>query len=513
MRATGPQGRQVRLRTALQLSAGLLLLAAGFVVIARNSIPDREQTIRSGGCTLSVHTFEPRNLPAKGSVFLVHGLAASEKIMDYYTRGFVDMDLRVIVPDLPGHGGSPGPFSPLRAETCSEALLAGMMARAELDPARTILAGHSLGGAIALRIAARRSVAGVIAVSPAPMLSATGISPEMLLYGPPERLPSNSLILNGGLEPGSTRRAIALLVPPSADPTIAYRLVPGATHASLLLDAHALHFALDWAARTLNLSNAAKPNRISNLGFLAGLLGLLLLVGPLLGAIPRATAQSSEVDSSPPIPLWRILLEAGGASSLAVGLLRLGVPFQFLGLYNGNYFASFLFLVGVILLLLHARRVRPLLRQHHTLLLAAVGLALGLFVSVLFSAWLRFTITTVFFGWERLWRLPLLVIALFPCCAAEEVLLLAPGRTSRLRRLAQALAFRFVAWLAVAAAFFFLHSGQVLVVLMVPYFAVFSFLNRLGMDLFRAESRSAAGTALFGAILSGVFCLLVFPLT
>ena len=98
---------------------------------------------------------------------LLHGLAANRKIMSYLAEGFALQGLRVFVPDLPGHGRTEGPFSAARSKECSENLLHELRSRGLAPKERTILAGHSMGGAIAIRVAARVPVAGVIAISPA----------------------------------------------------------------------------------------------------------------------------------------------------------------------------------------------------------------------------------------------------------------------------------------------------------------------------------------------------------
>src|SRR5262249_28597160 len=62
-------------------------------------------------------------------------------------------------------------------------------------------------------------------------------------------------------------------------------------------------------------------------------------------------------------------------------------------------------------------------------------------------------------------------------------------------------------------AIFHLHSGEVLLALLAPYFALFCVLQRRGMDIVRSCTGSAAAAALFGAILFGGVCLVIFPIT
>ena len=59
----------------------------------------------------------------------------------------------------------------------------------------------------------------------------------------------------------------------------------------------------------------------------------------------------------------------------------------------------------------------------------------------------------------------------------------------------------------------FLHSGQILVVLLALYFGLFCVLQRWGMNVVREVTASATAAAVFGAILLAGFCLVVFPTT
>src|SRR5580700_7190252 len=172
-------------RQAIRAIAGVLLCGGGLLLALRT--PYREQTyiIDAGGCRMETVVVEPANGVAHGSMVLFHGISANRKIMSYLARGLAEQGLRVYVPDLPGHGRTPGPFSPARAEQCGEALVSELLTRGAISRSRMILAGHSMGGAIAIRIASRDSVLGVIAISPAPMRAAHGVTPEKLLFSDP----------------------------------------------------------------------------------------------------------------------------------------------------------------------------------------------------------------------------------------------------------------------------------------------------------------------------------------
>ncbi|HEY2445908.1 MAG TPA: alpha/beta hydrolase, partial [Rhizomicrobium sp.] len=103
-------------RKATRAAAAAVLLVVGFV-LAR-ATPYREVTVvvGAGGCRMVTDVIDQGN-DARGFVVLFHGLAANKKLMSYLARGFAAENLRVFVPDLPGHGRTPGPFSFERAET------------------------------------------------------------------------------------------------------------------------------------------------------------------------------------------------------------------------------------------------------------------------------------------------------------------------------------------------------------------------------------------------------------
>src|SRR5438132_2059484 len=196
---------------AIRAIAGVLLCATGLWLALSTAYKERVYIFNAEGCRLETTIVEKPGAAAQGSVLLFHGISANKKIMAYLARGFAEQGLRVYVPDLPGHGRTQGPFSPTRAEQCGEALLRELFSRGVTDARRTILAGHSMGGAIAERIAARVPVAGLIAISPAPMRAAYGLTAEKLLFTDPPDLPPNSLVMVGELEPESMRWSAAAL--------------------------------------------------------------------------------------------------------------------------------------------------------------------------------------------------------------------------------------------------------------------------------------------------------------
>ena len=485
--------------------------------------PSHSFRIDAGGCRLVTDIVEPAGGTPQGYVVLLHGLSANKRIMSYIAAGFASQRLRVFVPDLPGHGRTDGPFSYERSDRCSENLVRELVARGLLDPERTILAGHSLGGAIALRVAGRLPVGGVIAISPAPMRPIRGISPEMMPFHELGAPPAHSLVMSAAWEPERIRGGARDLVPAPGDGTSEYIVIPRSTHVSLLFDRTAMSDAENWAVRVLHSeSKPTLPTARGIVGFFAGFLGILLLAGPFL----RETLESKKhtaplVETVVAVRRGRAFIELAVVALGTVGLLSYWNPLRVLHLFEGDYLAGFLLVLGVVLLVLHWNTLRSLFGTgtidgqparplYFTLLAAAFA---ALLLHFLVSAWIDLTLSEAWITAARWIRFTPLFVAVLPYHLAEEFLLgpAVPGQGSR--RLFTALGLRLTAWGAIVAGIFLLHSGEVLLVLLAPYLGLFCVLERWGMNVVREVTASPAATALFGAILLAGFCLVVFPTT
>ena len=499
-------------RKTVRALAGILLLAAGFSWAFPKTYQEKTYLIPAGACRLKTTVFERKDGASQGTVVLLPGLAANKKIMAFLAGGFAEQNLRVFVPDLPGHGHSPGPFSPAQAEECGDALLSELIARGMANPARTILAGHSMGGAIALRVGARIPVAGVVAISPAPMRSAHGLLQEMLLYPDPGPMPQRFVVINGSLEPESMRGNAADLVTSRKDAIAQLMVIPGATHSTILFDRSAIRAFQDWTAKTLQLnSTPGMPTRRQLYGALAGFFGLLLLANPFLREITQTKQSREEVETGNSVPWIRMLLEFAAAAILIVVLLRFWNPLRAIRLYQGDYLASFLLLLGIALVLLQWKSLREQFSRWKAGLPGAVfG---GLILFLLFSAWLELCLYEAWLTPTKWLRFPLLFLAFLPYHIAEEISLGPSANKGAWRRFAAGLSLRAVAWGALALGVMYLHSGEILMVLLLPYFVLLHLLQRRGMDIVRHETGSAGAAAVFGAILLAGFCLVIFPVT
>ncbi|HVH70280.1 MAG TPA: alpha/beta fold hydrolase, partial [Candidatus Dormibacteraeota bacterium] len=499
-------------RTARAL-AGIVLIAAGFWLALPKIYRERTYLISLGGCRLETTIFEKKDAASEGTVVLFPGLVANKKVMAFLAEGFAEQNLRVYVPDLPGHGHSPGPFSPVHAEECAEALLSALVARGMANPNRTIVAGHSMGAAIALRVGAKIPGAGVVAISPAPLRGDHGVQREMLLYPNPGPMPQRFLVISGSHEPQSMRGNAADLLASRKDGTAQFILIPRATHASLIFDRAVVRAFQDWTAKSLGLtSTPGMPSLRQLYGTLAGFAGLLLLVNPFLREISRmkhkGAAGQEAAEERVVAGNWpRMLVEFGAAAILVVVLLRFWNLLRVIHLFEGDYLGSFLLILGAALVLMHWKPLREQSSRWKSGLLGAFfG---GLILFLLFSAWLELSFYEAWLTPAKWARFPFLFLAFLPYHLAEEIYLGASTHKSPSRRLATGLSLRAVAWAALAFGLFYLHSGEILMVLLLPYFVLLHVLQRRGMDIMRQETGSALATAVFGAILLAGFCLVI----
>jgi hypothetical protein len=72
---------------------------------------------------------------------------------------------------------------------------------------------------------------------------------------------------------------------------------------------------------------------------------------------------------------------------------------------------------------------------------------------------------------------------------------------------------RLVAGLGPLFALYVFGRGPLLALLLAPYLAAFSILQRLGSNAVQHQTSSAPAAAVFGAILAAWFAAAVFPLT
>ena len=141
-----------------------------------------------------------------------------------------------------------------------------------------------------------------------------------------------------------------------------------------------------------------------------------------------------------------------------------------------------------------------------------LGAAAGaLILHLLVTGWFDLTVTGAWLTLQRWERFPLFFAGAFVFLYALEILL-GPVTEPRKRLGIDYLAI-LLAWLVLVFGTFVLHSGQILVVLLMPYFMLFFVFMRLGARLVRQRTASATAAAVFGAILLAGFSLVLFPVS
>jgi pimeloyl-ACP methyl ester carboxylesterase len=506
--------------------AGAVCLILGAWWIRRGKLPKQEMMLTEGGCRTPATVIEPpAGVAPAGSVVMVHGLSANRRLMTYLGEDFAGHGFRAFLLDLPGHGDNSEPFTFARAQQCATVAVELLIREGRIDPKTAILLGHSMGAAIAIRMADREPLAATIAISPGP-------TPL------PQRMPANLLVFSAQYDIGLLRRQAESLQQAAGgnrfraedfaqQRAFDLRRVPHATHTSLILDRNVAHQSEMWAMQTL-FPNIAPETLALNLdlatyetynqgrrrlaGAVIGFVGLLLLF-PLAASLAAKIAAPPRAEAQAPHPSAPLVLVEGIASAFGgVLLLMLGTPMKFLQMYTGGYLVSLLFIVGALFLLLNRKDAAAsfsiTVRQK-----IAAGV-LGFAVILVFGAWLNWQMTDAWLNAPRWLRFAAILPLLWIYCYAEEVILGSVQRGKRRAwRFAIYLLLRLELWAACVVAAYTLGSGQILIVILFTFLLAFSILQRLATDALRLRTGSAPAAALFSAILASWFIAAVFPLT
>lgn len=521
---------------------GAICLILGANWIRRGELPREDFTLDAGGCRLPVTVFDPpADVSPAGTAIVLHGLSANRRVMTYLGEDLAGHGLRAYLFDLPGHGDNRDAFTFPRAQQCATAAVESLIRSGKIDPRTTILVGHSMGAAIAIRMADREPVLATIAISPAPMNA-------------PLRMPANLLVFSAQFDMAPLAKEAQNLqtaaegnrtAPDDFAQKRAFDLqyIPHATHTSLLLDRRVAHRSELWVMQslfpsvgaetiTLNLDLATyetfNRGRRRLAGSSLGLIGLMLLfplsatlAGKIAGGYgasnrtesPIESRAESSVESGKERPgRLLVLLEGFVCALFGVLLLNFFVPLRFLRIYTGDYLASLLLICGILLLILNRYRARTNLALDLSAQVAAAVLGIATILAI--GAWMNWQLTDGWLNAPRWMRFFELLPSLWIFAYAEEVGLgpVNEGKR-RLLRFAVAIALRLEIWLVCVFAYYKMANGQVLILLLVTVLAVFSIVQRLGTDALRRRTGSATAAALFGAILAAWLIASVLPLT
>ncbi|MGA5302533.1 alpha/beta hydrolase [Nucisporomicrobium flavum] len=257
---------------------GLVLSAAGVLGLCQAGRGLRSEHTSAGGVPVEV-VRAAGGAPGRPAVVVAHGYAGSGRLMRPFAdtlarRGFV-----VALPDLAGHARNGRPLSgPGEVDAELAAVVRYVRSRADVDPARVVLLGHSMGAAAVVRAgAADQSIAATVAIS----LGDDG--------APVRPGPRHLLLIVGGLEPVGIRDATSKALAAHPDGRRMVR-VPLVEHAGVLFadrtHREAAHWFEDVLGHRPERHVLAAKDRVAPAGLL--LAGLLLVVAGVL-VRPRGT--------------------------------------------------------------------------------------------------------------------------------------------------------------------------------------------------------------------------------
>ena len=514
-----------RRREVIVAAAGLAALTAAAFIIRAERLPVASRVL-SDRCATPVSVIEPDPAIARAiflapqnerlpSAIVIHGLSGNRRIMYSIGQSLAQTGLRAYLLDSPGEGDSTGQFSYAAAESCAMKAVRSLESRGEISIPRTLLIGHSLGGAIAVRLAdSFPEAAGTIAISPAPLT-------------PPHHAPANLLVMSAQFDPPQLVRAARSLITDmhgvrEAPNDFAQRRAVGfqsfslAMHTSVLTDSRVEAALAAWALRSLD----AVPVKLNATREIAALLAIALGAIGIAAIVPLAATSacalfgaqlsSSSAAAARPVTSGRGIVAACVAAVVAAGLLLLGVPLRALHLYSADYLVSLISLTGLLLLAALPREIRGAFRGSIRAHVAAI--AFGICVCAAFAAWFNWQFADLWPNAPRwLLILPLAAVT-WPYFAAEELALGAMGARTARERWLTFIAMRGGLLAALVLGYFGFGNGEFLPVLISPALGLVSVCQRAATDTLQRRTRSLAAAATLDAILAAWFLAAVFPL-
>ena len=503
-------------------AVGAVLLAVGAALIVAERLPVRTVALNDS-CHTPVSVIDPPATAtiggdsAKWNAVVLHGLAANRRVMFPIGQQLARAGATVYLLDLPGEGNSEEEFSFASNDRCAAIAIATLARSGSIQFERTVVVGHSLGGAAAVRLADRfPNLAGTVALSPAPMVAPRHIPANLLIesaqFDPPQLLAGARKLLAAA---GGVRDAPADF---AAKRAIGYSYESLALHGSVLFDPRVLKVMAQWAQKSVGVTNAplvdTSHEMIALVGIGMGMVGIVMIL-PLAavffcGMFIRQKKSHGASESSEGLAASQLFLRVGVCSFAAVALLLLGIPLRALHLYAADYVASLLSLAGLLFLVLLPVEIRGHARINLRSQCAAIFFALAAMLA--FGLWFNWQVTTFIPAGGRAWKVIPIALATWPFFAAEE---LAIGARLPNRRGARWLIFfgiRATLLAAMVLGYFGFSNGVFLPILLSPFMFAISALQRWGSDLLRSRGGGAMGAATFNAILAAWFFAAVFPL-
>ncbi|SCG68974.1 alpha/beta hydrolase [Micromonospora coxensis] len=322
-------------RTVLLTLLAVLAVLAGAVGLVRADVGSTTRQVTVGGVPLT----EVRAGPAEGrrpGVVIAHGFAGSARLMRPLADTVARQGAVALLLDFAGHGANPArlPGAGRDAADSRAALardldvaVAHLRTLPDVDPARIVLVGHSMGaGAVTRYAAGHPDIARTVAIS--------------LPDGDdlPDGRPEGLLLIVGGAEfPGfrDTAEATARRGDP-ADRRLV--VVPGVEHISVLFAGRTHREVAAWVG-----GGGVPPWPVARPAS-AG----LLLLGAGLGFVPLVGLLLGRRRPAPPRPVPPTAVVATLAVGAGVGVAALA-PTARLPLAVGGYVTGFLLVTGGLL--------------------------------------------------------------------------------------------------------------------------------------------------------------------
>jgi dienelactone hydrolase len=323
----------------------------------------RHRHVVVGGVPIEeVHPAGARAGEGHPGVAVAHGYAGSAKLMSPFADSLSTQGYVVVLLDFSGHGTNARPLPDGGANTDAstaalqhdlDVAVTHLRGLPDVDPARVMVVGHSVGAATATRYALTH-----------PEVKATvAISLPDSSYLPPDR-PARLLLLVGGAEFAGFRiaadRAAGNGAAGNGRPDRAAVVVPGVEHIGILYAPRTHREVVTWLDDSVGEPAHRRPipapvRRLCAAGLLmlAFLLALYPVAWLLLGGPPRWPPVARRIVAWP--ACGRIVVVAAGAALVAT-LVAPIAPTTRLPVALGGYLVGFTTTVGLAILAYHRWR-------------------------------------------------------------------------------------------------------------------------------------------------------------
>jgi len=356
------------MKRTIPLAIALLVGLVSVMALVRDASGIRTGAMRIGATPATL--YESRTDPGGPLVFVAHGFAGSQRLMEPLALHLAGRGYRVVTWDFLGHGRHPLPFSGTIQDQEGAArvlmnqtseLVAGV--RQMLAPvAPYAIAGHSMATNIVVRVAQESEGQGVwsspVATvgismfaptlesdSPWNVLSIAGAFERRLLE---EGRRMVSMALDGDLEAVSLGARVGTFSDGSARMVIA---APRVEHVGVLYSATTLTETGDWLDAAFGRTSTGDRERGTNRGrwILLLLLCLPVLAWSLIPNLPRALeGHDRPITFELPTKRWAPLWWGAGVPALLTPLLLRPLPTGFLPVVVADYLALHFALFGIL---------------------------------------------------------------------------------------------------------------------------------------------------------------------